>query len=88
MDGTGEFSTRVVGALEMETRLSELLDRVEEGEEFIITRHGEWVARVVPIRKVTSDENRRETIRKMRELAARNHLGGLKVRDLINEGRR
>ena len=36
-----------VGAFEAKTKLSELLDRVERGEEVVITRHGKTVARLV-----------------------------------------
>lgn len=36
-----------VGAFEAKTKLSELLDRVERGEEVLITRHGKPVARLV-----------------------------------------
>ena len=36
-----------VGAFEAKTKLSELLDRVERGEEITITRHGKPVARLV-----------------------------------------
>jgi prevent-host-death family protein len=37
-----------VGAFEAKNKLSALLDRVEQGEEIIITRHGRPVARLVP----------------------------------------
>ena len=37
-----------VGAFEAKTKLSELLDRVERGEEIVITRHGRPVARLLP----------------------------------------
>ena len=37
-----------VGALEAKNKLSALLDRVEHGEEIVITRHGKAVARLVP----------------------------------------
>lgn len=36
-----------VGAFEAKTKLSELLDRVERGEEVVITRHGKPVAKLV-----------------------------------------
>ncbi|MGL4729851.1 MAG: type II toxin-antitoxin system Phd/YefM family antitoxin [Bosea sp. (in: a-proteobacteria)] len=36
-----------VGAFEAKTKFSELLDRVERGEEVIVTRHGRRVARIV-----------------------------------------
>ncbi len=38
--------TLTVGAFEAKTKLSELLDRVEHGEEIIITRRGKPVARL------------------------------------------
>ncbi|HEY2019234.1 MAG TPA: type II toxin-antitoxin system prevent-host-death family antitoxin [Bryobacteraceae bacterium] len=37
-----------IGALEAKNKLAALLDRVEGGEEIIITRHGRAVARLVP----------------------------------------
>ncbi|SDB30753.1 type II toxin-antitoxin system Phd/YefM family antitoxin [Bauldia litoralis] len=38
--------TQSVGAFEAKTKFSELLDRVEKGEEVIITRRGKPVARL------------------------------------------
>jgi len=37
-----------VGAFEAKNTLGTLLDRVERGEEIVITRHGKPVARLVP----------------------------------------
>lgn len=37
-----------MGIFEAKNKLSALLDRVEEGEEIVITRHGKAVARLVP----------------------------------------
>ena len=37
-----------VGAFEAKNSLGTLLDRVEQGEEIVITRHGKPVARLVP----------------------------------------
>ena len=39
---------REIGAFEAKNTLGTLLDRVEEGEEIVITRHGKPVARLVP----------------------------------------
>lgn len=41
--------TVTVGAFEAKTHLSELLTRVESGEQITITKHGRPVARLVPI---------------------------------------
>jgi len=37
-----------IGAFEAKNKLAALLDRVEAGEEIVITRHGKAVARLVP----------------------------------------
>ncbi len=37
-----------VGVFEAKNKLSALLDRVERGEEIVITRHGKPIARLVP----------------------------------------
>ncbi len=37
-----------IGAFEAKNTLGTLLDRVEDGEEIVITRHGRPVARLVP----------------------------------------
>jgi len=83
---TSEANT--VGAYEAKTRFSQLLERVAAGEEITITRHGSPVARLVPALPAHSIERRREAILRMRELASRNRLDGLRVQDLIAEGRR
>jgi len=41
-------STSEVGAFEAKNTLGTLLDRVERGEEIVITPHGKPVARLVP----------------------------------------
>jgi len=37
-----------IGAFEAKNKLGSLLDRVQEGEEIVITRHGKPVARLAP----------------------------------------
>ncbi len=77
----------VVGAYDAKTHFSELLARVAKGEEVTITRHGAAVARLVPVKQASSREQRRAAIEAMRQLAKKNRLRGLRIRDLINEGR-
>lgn len=80
--------TGSVGAYEAKTHFSELLDKVEAGEEITITKHGTPVARLVPVKKTYTPEERRAAIAKWAELSKGLSLGGLKIRDLIAEGRR
>jgi prevent-host-death family protein len=77
-----------VGAYDAKTHFSELLDRVESGEEITITKHGNPVARLVPVKKVYTTEERRAAIERWKEISKGLSLGGLKIRDLIEEGRR
>ena len=81
-------SGNTVGAYEAKTHLSELLEKVEAGEEITITKHGAPVAKLVPIKKEASAEERVAAIRRIQKLAAGLSLGGLKIKDLIGEGRR
>ena len=70
-----------VGAFEAKNRLSELLRRAEAGEEIAITNRGRVVARLVPPafdREAARIRERRKGVR----------LGGLKLKQLIAEGRR
>jgi len=46
--------TLTVGAFEAKTKLSELLDRVEGGEEVLITRRGKLVARLASAQAETA----------------------------------
>lgn len=48
MDEATPSAPSSVGAYAAKTRLSELLDRVERGEQIVITRHGRPIARLVP----------------------------------------
>ena len=77
-----------VGAYEAKTHLSELLEKVESGEEITITKHGSPVAKLVPVKREASADERVAAIQRIQKLAIGLSLGGLKVKDLINEGRR
>ena len=77
-----------VGAYEAKTHFSELLEKVESGEEITITRHGTPVARMIPVRRLTTPEERRAAIARWAASSKGLSLRGLKIRDLINEGRR
>ena len=80
--------SNTVGAYEAKTHLSELLEKVEAGEEITITKHGAPVAKLVPVKKEVRPEERVAAIDRIQKLATRLSLSGLKVKDLIREGRR
>lgn len=78
----------IVGAYEAKTHLSELLEKVEAGEEITITKHGAPVAKLVPVKKEVCREERVAAIQRIQKLATGLSLEGLRVKDLIREGRR
>ena len=56
-----------IGAYEAKTRLSEILDRAEKGEEFEITKNGRPIARIVGL----GDERRRKALAAAARINAR-----------------
>jgi prevent-host-death family protein len=76
-----------VGAYEAKTHLPRLLARVQQGERFLITKHGHPVAELVPVTS-RSEEAIRHAIEHLERFRAGHSLGGTTVRELIDEGRR
>jgi len=76
-----------VGAFEAKTHLPKLLEQVSKGASFTITKHGHPVAELIPVRKSDS-EKIRVAIEGLRAFQQRHTLGGLSVRELIEEGRK
>lgn len=79
-----------IAASEAKAKFSELLDRVQHGESFSITLHGEEAAKLVPAKR-PSREDIRIAIAQMkagRSMLNRPGKKKLKIKDLINKGRR
>jgi prevent-host-death family protein len=76
-----------IGAFEAKTHLGELLDRVERGEELVITRRGKSVARLVPVVDARQ-KTAAVAVARLRALRQGTTLGGLDWRTLRDEGRR
>ena len=75
-----------VGAFEAKTRLSELLDRVEKGEEIVITRHGRPVATLKAIEERPSEAKTREVLATARRIRKGTSLKGLTIKELTHGG--
>ena len=76
-----------VGVFEAKTHLPKLLERVQKGERFVITKHGHPVAELVPFRKRDS-EKIRAAIDNLKAFQKTHSLGDLSVRDMIEKGRK
>jgi len=78
---------RKIGAFEAKNKLGQLLDWVEAGEEVVITRRGRIVARLAPPRPVVDRERARNAAAAIRAMSKGVKLRGLKIKDLVAEGR-
>jgi len=78
---------REVGSFEAKNKFSSLLDQVEHGAEIVITRRGKPVAKLVPAEPGFDREKAKRAAEGLRETSKGLRLRGLKIKDLINEGR-
>jgi prevent-host-death family protein len=79
-----------VGAFEAKTNLSQLLDRVERGEEVIISRHGRAIAKLVPVgdQRQSDIDCAAERLRAFRSTHAVGSMTREEIRSARDEGRR
>ena len=78
---------REIGAFEAKSKLGQLLDWVEAGEEVVITRRGKVVAKLVPPGRGSTDRAQAAAVR-IRTMRHGVTLGGeLQLKELIAEGR-
>jgi prevent-host-death family protein len=76
---------RTMGLFEAKQKLSEIVERAAEGERIGITRRGKLAAIVVPARPETTLTEIFDNIEQIRKRVRRPK--GLRVKDLIEEGR-
>ena len=77
-----------IALFEAKNRLSELINRVEAGEEIAITRRGKVVARLVPPLAGDAAKRALGAVAALQACRQGVSLGRLKSRDLVREGRR
>ena len=75
------------GSYEARTHLPKLLTQVEQGESITITKHGKPIAVLSPVAPATKADIR-TTIEQIKEFRKGRTLGGLSIREMIEEGRR
>ena len=78
-----------VGIYDARARLSELVEKVEAGEEVVLTRRGQPVVRMVRAREDQRAKARAQAVRRIHELRRRMNLkiGREEVRRAIAKGR-
>ena len=78
---------REIGAFEAKNKLGTLLDWVAAGEEVLITRHGKAVARLVPATRGFDRAKAAQAARGLIDASRGITLGGIRIKDLVDEGR-
>lgn len=79
-----------VGTFEAKTHLTRILDEVAQGAEYVVTKRGKPVARIVPVRPVIKKMEKARLADEMIALRGtlRARLTAKQIRELIAEGRR
>jgi prevent-host-death family protein len=78
-----------IGAFEAKTHFSQIIEKVEQGADFVITRRGKPVAKIVPFEK-EKEMTFQEAVEQLKELRKlyRGKPGSFNIREAIEEGRR
>jgi len=78
-----------IGAFEAKTNFSRILLQTEQGEDFVITKRGKPVAKIIPFRQ-EPEMTRQEAFEKLTEMRKlyRGKPGDFNIRQAIEEGRR
>ena len=77
-----------IGAYEAKTHLPRLLDLVARGESLTITRHGQPVARLVPVENEARGRARQAARRILERRARLNRTSVSELIDTVHEGHR
>lgn len=76
-----------VGAYEAKTHLPKLLEKVAKGERIVITKHGTPVAVLTPVATKTR-KSVEDAIAEIRTMRKGRTLGKLKLKEMMEQGRR
>ena len=74
-----------IGAYDAKTHLPELLDRVQKGERFVITKHGRPVAELTPYAGHNTERARR-ALAEMRRVRLGLARRGVRLKDMLERG--
>ena len=77
-----------IGAFEAKTNFSRIIEKAEQGENFVVTRRGKPVAEIIPFKK-EPEMTWEEALAGLKELRKkfRGKPGSFDVREAIEEGR-
>ena len=83
------MSEQRIGAFEAKTNFSRILEEVEHGTDYVVTRRGKPVAKIIPFVQ-EPEMTRMDVLERFRELRKkyRGKPGDFNIKEAIEEGRR
>ena len=81
--------TQQIGTFEAKTNFSRILEKAKMGDDFIITKRGEPMAKIIPFQK-EPEMTFKEAVEQLKEMRKlyRGKPGSFNIREAIEEGRR
>ena len=81
--------TEYIGAFEAKTHFSKILDKAGQGTDYIVTKRGKPVAKIVPIEQ-KPEMTFKEAVEQLMEMRKlyRGKPGSFNIREAIEEGRK
>ena len=76
-----------IGAYEAKTHLPQLLKRIQQGEQFVITKHGRPVAKLVPV-SGSDQEAIQQTINNIQSFRETLRKRGFRIQGLLKKDER
>jgi len=78
-----------IGAFEAKTHFSQIIDKVEHGADYIVTRRGKPVAKIIPFQQ-ENEMTREEAFEKLKEMRKlyRGKSGSFNIREAVEDGRK
>jgi len=78
-----------IGAFEAKTHFSQIINEVERGADYVVTKRGKPVAKIIPFEQ-KSEMTFHEACDKLREMRKlfRGEPGSFNIREAIEDGRR
>ena len=78
-----------IGAFEAKTHFSKIIEKAEQGQDYVVTRRGKPVAMILPLDK-KPEMTRMEAIEQLMEMRKlyRGKPGSFNIREAIEDGRK
>ena len=78
-----------IGAFEAKTHFSQIINEVERGADYVVTKRGKPVAKIIPFEQ-KPEMTRQEAFEKLKEMRKlfRGEPGSFNIREAIEDGRR